>query len=56
MLLDWHLILLQDLIESGELNPVIDRVYPLAEIADAHRYVDKGHARGKVIMRIAETQ
>jgi len=45
-----------ELIESGEIKTLIDRVYPLAEIADAHRYVEKGHAKGRVIMRIVEPQ
>jgi len=50
------LVFLCELIEAGEVRPVIDRVYPLAEIADAHRYVEKGHAKGRVIMRIVENQ
>jgi len=50
------LVFLCELIEAGEVRPIIDRVYPLAEIADAHRYVEKGHAKGRVIMRIVENQ
>ena len=38
------------LIVSGELTPVIDRVYDLSESADAMRYLETGHARGKVIV------
>jgi NADPH:quinone reductase-like Zn-dependent oxidoreductase len=45
--------ILTGLIEAGRIRPVIDRTYPLEEIADAHRYVETGHAKGKVIMRIA---
>ena len=45
-----YLICLKDLIEAGKVTSVIDRVYPLSEIAEAHRYVEKGHAGGKVIV------
>ena len=41
------------LLESEVIVPVIDRVYSMEEIADAHRYVEKGHAKGKVILKIA---
>lgn len=44
--------LLKRLAESGELKPVIDRSYPLEEIAEAHRYVEAGHKRGNVIVTI----
>lgn len=43
-----------NLIASGELTPVIDRVYDLSESADAMRYLEEGHARGKVIVRCSE--
>ena len=46
------LVFLCELIEAGEVRPVIDRVYPLAEIAEAHRYVEEGHAKGKVVVTI----
>ena len=41
------------LIASGELTPVIDRVYDLNESADAMRYLEEGHARGKVIVTVS---
>ena len=44
---------LTGLIEDGKLTPVIDRTYPLADTADALRYVEQGHARGKVVVTVA---
>lgn len=41
-----------NLFVSGELTPVIDRVYDLSESADAMRYLEEGHARGKVIVKV----
>lgn len=38
------------LFESKILVPVIDRVYPLEKIVDAHRYVDQGHKKGNVVL------
>ncbi len=47
------LLALKQLAESGELRPVIDRVYPLDEIVEAHRYVDLGHKKGNVVVTVA---
>jgi NADPH:quinone reductase-like Zn-dependent oxidoreductase len=42
------------LIESNQVTPVVDRVYPFAEVADAFRHLKEGHPRGKVVVRIQE--
>jgi NADPH:quinone reductase-like Zn-dependent oxidoreductase len=47
------LITLKELVEAGRVTPVIDRTYPLGETAEAFRYLDQGHARGKVIIGVA---
>ncbi len=44
------LLVLKDLIESGKVTPIIDRTYELSEAADAIRYLDEGHARGKLVL------
>lgn len=45
---------LRDLLAAGKVVPVIDRCYPLSQVPDAIRYVEEGHARGKVIITIAQ--
>ena len=47
------LVLLKEFIEADKLTPVIDRTYPLNETTEAFRYLDQGHARGKVVITIA---
>jgi len=46
------LAVVKELIEAGAVRPVIDRRYPLVEVPEAIAYVEKGHARGKVIINI----
>jgi NADPH:quinone reductase-like Zn-dependent oxidoreductase len=46
------LVLLKELAEAGTIRPAIDRRYPLAEAAEAVRYVGEGHARGKVVVEV----
>jgi NADPH2:quinone reductase len=45
---------LRELIRQGQLRIVIDRSYPLAEIVDAHRYVDSGHKVGNVVITVVD--
>jgi NADPH:quinone reductase-like Zn-dependent oxidoreductase len=44
--------LLKQFIEDGTLTPVIDRTYPLAQVPEAIRYLEEGHARGKVVITL----
>lgn len=45
---------MHDLMAAGKVTPVIDRCYSLPEVAEAIRYLEKGHARGKVVITLAE--
>ena len=49
------LVILGDMMQSGKLKPVIDRSYKLSEFADAIRYLEEGHARGKVVITLDNT-
>ena len=44
------LVVLKELIEAGKVTPVIDRCYSLSEVPEAIRYLEEGHARGKVVI------
>jgi NADPH:quinone reductase-like Zn-dependent oxidoreductase len=46
------LVFVRELLEAGSVVPVIDRSYPLGETAEAFRYLEAGHARGKVVIAV----
>ncbi|OAB37005.1 alanine dehydrogenase [Paenibacillus macquariensis subsp. defensor] len=49
------IIFLKDLMETGKMRSVIDRHYLLDQIAEAHTYVEKGHKKGSVVIKVEHT-
>ena len=48
-----ELLTIRELSDTGKIRAVIDRCYPIEQIVEAHRYVDKGHKRGNVVINVA---
>ena len=46
------LVFMKELLEAGKVVPVIDRRYPLSEVAEALGYLGEGHAQGKVVITV----
>ena len=44
---------LRDLMQAGKITPFIDRRYALSEVPEAIRYLERGHTRGKVVIKVA---
>jgi len=46
------LLTLRAMLEEGQVTPVLDRTYPLSAVPEAIRYLEEGHARGKVVIAV----
>jgi NADPH:quinone reductase-like Zn-dependent oxidoreductase len=46
---------LKELVETGEIKPIVDRCYPFSQITEAHAYADKGHKQGNIVVAVANS-
>jgi len=46
------MVFMKELFKAGKVVPVIDRHYPISEVAEALRYLEEGHAQGKVVITV----
>ena len=51
-----NLDFLRDQIEAGKIKSLIEKVFPLDEIVEAHRYYDKGHLKGKIVISVVDNE
>ena len=49
------LVFMKELLEAGKVKPVIDRRYLICAVPEALRYLEEGHARGKVVITVEHT-
>jgi NADPH:quinone reductase-like Zn-dependent oxidoreductase len=48
------LTIMRDLMEAGKVTPIVDKTYPLSQVREAMKYLEAGHARGKVILTMGQ--